>query len=118
MDEKTETKPLEAIAESSEIITDYYAKRWYDTGFRFAINYIYVRLLKSAANGDSRVDPDQFKAYLDDLLDIGVEDDYFEKHPFNKGCCPDGQCPGDAPGTCIQCSDPGIIPIDMIPDGR
>jgi hypothetical protein len=136
MHEKTETKPLQEITESLkeimeslkkiteslekttgpvEEITDYYAKKWYKEGFRFAINYIYVSILKS---GDTRVDPKLFREYLDDLLDIGIEDDYFVKHPFNNGNYPSGQCPGDSPGTCIQCADEGIRPIDTIPPSK
>lgn len=122
MNEETEIKPLKEIPESLdktaepvEEITDYYAKKWYKEGFRFAINYIYVSILKS---GDTRVDPQLFKDYLDDLLDIGVEEEYFVKHPFNNGNYPGGQCPGDTPGTCIQCADKAVVPIDTIPSKR
>lgn len=115
MNEKTETRPQEEMTVQAEVITDYYAKRWYNEGFRFAINYIYVHMVNS---GDPRVDPEAFKAYLFDTLDIGVEEDYFEKHPFNSGRYPSGQCPGDIPGTCIPCADNGIVPIDTIPSRR
>lgn len=115
MNEKTETRSLEEMTGAAEEITDYYAKRWYKEGFRFAINYIYASMLKT---GDNRVDPTAFKSYLDDLLDIGVEEDYFEKHPFNDGSYPSGQCPGDVPGTCIQCADTGVRPINTIQSRR
>jgi hypothetical protein len=137
MNEKTETKPLKEITESlkeitesleeftesmdktvepAEKITDYYAKRWYDIGFRFAINYIYAHMLKTGGHGI--IEPAAFKAYVKDALIIGVEDDYFVKHPFNDGNYPSGQCPGDAPGTCIQCADPAVIPIENIQGRR
>ena len=93
------------------VITDPEAKRWYDFGFRFALNYIYASMLKS---GDYSIDPQAFRAFLDDILEVGVEDDFFERYPFKEGRYPTGQCPADIPNACIPCADRSIVPIDKL----
>lgn len=104
------TVPMEATTASVEKIEDYYAKRWYDEGFRFAIHYIHAKL--PVAHPDQKeLNRANFKAQLETILLKGIDDNYFRDHPFSSGNYPDGQCPGDRPGTCIQCADPNIKPL-------
>jgi hypothetical protein len=120
--EKTETKPAEEVTAPAEVaapmeatvekekIEDYYAKRWYNEGFRFAIHYIHA-MLPLAHPEQKELNRANFKAELARILLIGIDDNYFRDHPFSVGNYPDGQCPGDRPGTCIQCADPNIRPL-------
>src|SRR6476661_8958376 len=91
-----------------EEIKDDVAKKWYDFGFRFAINYIHAILPESS---NVELNQENFKAFLAKELVEGVNEKFFIEHPFNPGNYPGGQCPGDTPGTCIQCSDVGIRPL-------
>lgn len=97
------------VSEPPREVTSSTAKKWYDLGFRFAINYLHAIMPESS---DESFDKETFKNFLDDVLNQGVEDDYFEKHPFNDPSnYPPGMCPGDRLGTCIQCADRAITPL-------
>ena len=114
MSEKTEDKASEdLILTAPEEITDYYAKKWYKEGFRFAINYIHEILPARSTEDDVKyLIKDDFKEFLDDVLNVGIDPNYFRDHPFNSSIgYPTGQCPGDRPGTCIQCADGAITPF-------
>ena len=97
------------------LITDPEARRWYNFGFLFAINYIYQRLPE--INGGN-ITPENFKEFFNNRLthkdgDL-VEDEFFEKYPFRETDpikYGPGECPGDLPNTCIPCTVDGIKPL-------
>jgi len=113
--EQTELK--DQLTATPEAITSYYAKRWYDMGFLFAVNYIYAILPDTNAgiefNKGIFKDTLNRRFHLPDGTGI-VDDKFFEKHPFKEtgpSSYPNGQCPGDIPGTCIPCTADGIKPF-------
>lgn len=110
MNEKTETRPQEEMKRQVEEITDYYAKRWYNIGFLFAVNYIYTRLAESE---DPEFTQEKFKEFCDNRLGDVIDEKYFEKFPFYTDNNPygAGMCPGDLPNTCIPCTGKKTIPI-------
>lgn len=81
-----------------------YAKKWYDIGFLFAVNYLYAKLAESE---DPEFNQAKFKEFCKGRFGEDVIDEkYFESRPFyddNPGY-PKGQCPGDEPNTCIPCT--------------
>jgi hypothetical protein len=93
------------------IINDPVKIEWYGAGFRLAINYIYEILPEESWKQLTR---QNFKKFLDDNLDLGVEENYFSGtnnivsieggiEGYDLGWCP-------GPGGCVPCPDGRIQP--------
>jgi hypothetical protein len=121
MEDKTATKPLEEVTSQqntvqTDEIKDYYAKRWYDLGFLFAVNYLHAVL--PAVNAGTQLNKSDFEKFVNDNFThegVGViKADFFVRYPFKQNGpvnYPSGQCPGDIPNTCIPCTAEGIEPL-------
>jgi hypothetical protein len=102
-DEKSEIyDKLEQFASGPVTIPSPYAKKWYDIGFIFAVNYVYAKLAESTDTGFTQAKFRDFcrGRFGEDLID----ERYFESRPFHDDSYPSGQCPGDIPNTCIPCT--------------
>ena len=103
-------------------IRDETARRWYDTGFKFALNYLLAWLPEPTSDDydEHEFNTENFKKLVSDV--IGDEDwqhmpvidpDYFAKLYFYKdnnkygGLCPD---PYDTT-VCIPCTAAGVRPV-------
>ncbi len=96
-----------------EIITSPQARKWYDFGFIFAVNYIHAWLVILA---NPKLTPAKFKMFCDNRFVNVIDLTYFERFPFYYNSAGDnpygaGQCPGDLPNTCIPCINPTISPF-------
>lgn len=87
-----------------EVIDDAIAQRWYNTGFKFAVNYLLAWIPKET---EEHFDKATFIELVNAVIGDGVIDDkYFEKIHFYQGDnsygrnCPD---PTD-PSVCIPCA--------------
>lgn len=85
-------------------ITNPIVRRWYAFGFRFAINYIHETMTVK--------EKEILKALPDKEVYKLIKKDFFIKHPFKN--YPAGWCPGDRPGSCIQCPNRYIRTVKPI----
>lgn len=101
------------------IIQSEEAKRWYNFGFLFALNYVYAKLPE--ANKDVELNKAEFKEYINNRYTRGgkgvIDEGFFVDYPFT-GNNPYGlgMCPGDLPNTCIPCTARGVEPLPIILD--
>lgn len=103
-----EIRPRIDIGSNDEIIiNDVALARWYQEGFRLAINYLHVNLPQE---GGQEMNRENFKNLVNSILtSVKIEDNFFEEHPIlpaNQNY-PVGLCPGPG-GTCIDCPDPSF----------
>jgi hypothetical protein len=123
MEDKTENQTedrmqdkIEQLAAEAVSIPSPYAKKWYDLGFLFAVNYLHAVL--PAANEGTELNKSDFEEFVNGNFtheDGGViKADFFERYPFKQNGpinYPSGQCPGDIPNTCIPCTAGGVEPL-------
>jgi hypothetical protein len=77
---------IEHIAAGPVTIPSPYAKKWYDMGFLFAVNYLHARLPNS--NASAELNKGDFKEWVNaNFTHEGggvIKDDYFEQYPFER----------------------------------
>lgn len=116
LDDVIDEKYLETydFYKDPEIITLPQARKWYDIGFTFAVNYIYAKLAEST--DPPGLTQAKFKMFCDNRLGNVIDLTYFQRLPFfftvgGQNPYGAGQCPGDLPNTCIPCTTGIITPL-------
>lgn len=98
-------------------IEDEVAQRWYDTGFKFALNYLFAWIPKSS---DKEFNQEMFKALVQQVIgdedkngEKVIDEQYFERLHFYQGDNRYGnKCPDpDDPNVCIPCTTYWIQPV-------
>jgi hypothetical protein len=96
------------------------AQKWYDIGFKFAINYLFF-LIPTIMGEGKEFNQDTFRVLVHEAVgdednngEKVIDEDYFNKLHFfdNDNNYGSHQCPDPSdPNVCIPCTTPKIGPV-------